>query len=155
MTFAWGDHSLHYLLLSPALALMAITAGETAILKGLHRMKALAVIQMVAAVGALAITAPLLYFFDQAAIVPIIVLIALVTMLATIFYSFATVRTRLGDWHKMYGRWKKLIGEGRPMVKVGVAFVTAAAMGSASELIIRAYLNVAGDLDTVGVENAG
>ena len=155
LTFTWGDHSLHYLLLSPALALMAITAGETAILKGLHRMKALAVIQMVAAVGALAITAPLLYFFDQAAIVPIIVLIALVTMLATIFYSFATVRPRLGDWRRVYGRWKKLIGEGRPMVKVGLAFVTAAAMGSASELIIRAYLNVEGDLDTVGLYNAG
>ena len=60
LTFTWGDHSLHYLLLSPSLALMAITAGETAILKGLHRLKALAVIQMITAFGALVITAPLL-----------------------------------------------------------------------------------------------
>lgn len=155
LTFTWGDHSLHYLLLSPALALMAITGGETAILKGLHRLKALAVIQMISALGALVITAPLLYFFNQAAIVPIIVLIALATMLATIFYSFRTVRPRIGSWRHCYGRWRKLIGEGRPMVKIGLAFVTAAAMGSASELIIRAYLNIEGDLDTVGLYNAG
>lgn len=155
LTFTWGDHSLHYLLLSPSLALMAITAGETAILKGLHRLKALAVIQMISAFGALVITAPLLYFFNMAAIVPIITLIALATMLATIFYSFSTVRPRIGEWRHCYARWKKLIGEGLPMVKLGLAFVSAMAMGSASELIIRAYLNVKADLDTVGLYNAG
>ena len=155
LTFTWGDHSLHYLLLSPSLALMAITAGETAILKGLHRLKALAVIQMITAFGALVITAPLLYFFNQAAIVPIIGLIAMVTMIATIFYSFATVKPRIGNWRRWYGRWKRLIAEGRPMVKIGLAFVTAMAIGSASELIIRAYLNVKADLDTVGLYNAG
>lgn len=155
LTFTWGDHSLHYLLLSPSLALMAITAGETAILKGLHRLKALAVIQMITAFGALVITAPLLYFFNQAAIVPIIGLIAMVTMIATIFYSFATVKPRIGNWRRGYGRWKRLIAEGRPMVKIGLAFVTAMAIGSASELIIRAYLNVKADLDTVGLYNAG
>ena len=155
LTFTWGDHSLHYLLLSPALALMAITAGETAILKGLHRLKALAVIQMITAFGALVITAPLLYFFNQAAIVPIIGLIAMVTMIATIFYSFATVKPRIGNWRMWYGRWKRLIAEGRPMVRIGLAFVTAMAIGSASELIIRAYLNVKADLDTVGLYNAG
>lgn len=155
LTFTWGDHSLHYLLLSPSLALMAITAGETAILKGLHRLKALAVIQMITAFGALVITAPLLYFFNHAAIVPIIGLIAMVTMIATIFYSFATVKPRIGNWRRWYGRWKRLIAEGRPMVKIGLAFVTAMAIGSASELIIRAYLNVKADLDTVGLYNAG
>ncbi|MGM9778702.1 MAG: oligosaccharide flippase family protein [Prevotella sp.] len=155
LTFTWGDHSMHYLLLSPSLALMAITAGETAILKGLHRLKALALIQMITAFGALVITTPLLYFFNQAAIVPIIMLIAMVTMIATIFYSFATVKPRIGNWRRWYGRWKRLIAEGRPMVKIGLAFVTAMAIGSASELIIRAYLNVKADLDTVGLYNAG
>ena len=41
------------------------------------------------------------------------------------------------------------------MVRIGLAFVTAMAIGSASELIIRAYLNVKADLDTVGLYNAG
>ena len=155
ITFSNGDHSLHYLCLSPALVLMAISGGETAILKGLHRLKSLAVVQMVAAIGTLAITVPLLYCFDLAAIVPIIVLTALVVMLSTIFYSFATVKPRIGEWNNLYARIKKLLAEGRPMVKLGLAFVASMAMGSASELIIRAYLNVNCDLEVVGLYNAG
>ena len=41
------------------------------------------------------------------------------------------------------------------MVKLGVAFVVAAAIGSASEVLIRAFLNVEGGLDDVGFYNAG
>ena len=155
ITFSNGDHSLHYLCLSPALVLMAVTGGETAILKGMHRLKSLAVVQLVSALGTLVITVPLLYFFNLAAIVPIIVLTAFVVMISTIFYSFATVRPRIGGWQNIYPRMKKLLDEGRPMVKLGLAFVASMAMGSASELIIRAYLNVNSDLETVGLYNAG
>ena len=155
ITFSNGDHSLHYLCLSPALVLMAVTGGETAILKGMHRLKSLAVVQLVSAIGTLAITVPLLYFFNLAAIVPIIVITAFVVMLSTIFYSFATVRPRIGGWQNIYPRMKKLLDEGKPMVKLGLAFVASMAMGSASELIIRAYLNVNSDLETVGLYNAG
>ena len=35
-TFAWGDHSLHFMLLAPAVGMLAITGGETAILKGMR-----------------------------------------------------------------------------------------------------------------------
>jgi O-antigen/teichoic acid export membrane protein len=35
-TFSWGNHTLHYVLLAPAVGLIAITGGETAILKGTH-----------------------------------------------------------------------------------------------------------------------
>lgn len=33
-TFTWGNHTLHFVLLSPVVGLMAITSGETAVLKG-------------------------------------------------------------------------------------------------------------------------
>ena len=45
-TFAWGDHSLHFILLSPAVAMLAVTGGETAILKGRRRLKSLALVQV-------------------------------------------------------------------------------------------------------------
>lgn len=151
LTFTWGDHSLHYLLLSPAIAIMAVTAGETAILKGLHRLKALAVAQLITAVGALVITIPLLYFFGEAAIVPMLTLTALTTMLVTIAYSYSTVRPQWPQWRK----WRATLLEGGPMVRLGLAFVAAAIMGSGTELVIRAYLNVRGDLDVVGLYNAG
>ena len=41
------------------------------------------------------------------------------------------------------------------MVRLGMAFVSAAIIGSGTELAIRAFLNTVGDLDTVGLYNAG
>ena len=38
-TFSWGNHTLHFILLSPAVGLLAITGGETAILKGMRRLR--------------------------------------------------------------------------------------------------------------------
>ena len=57
-TFAWGDHSLHFMLLSPAVGMMAITGGETAILKGMRKLGSIAIIQVLAVVAALAISVP-------------------------------------------------------------------------------------------------
>ena len=45
-TFAWGDHTLHFVLLAPAVALIAITGGETAVLKGTRQLRSLAVVQI-------------------------------------------------------------------------------------------------------------
>lgn len=155
LTFTWGDHTLHYLMLAPVIAIMAVTAGETAILKGLHRLKALAVVQLITAFAALIITVPLLYLFNQAAIVPIIGLIATATMLATIFYSYSTVAPRWSHFNMTLAEWKRTLAGGKPMVRLGMAFVSAAIIGSGTELAIRAFLNTVGDLDTVGLYNAG
>ena len=45
-TFSWGNHTLHFVFLSPLVALLAIAGGETAILKGARQLKSLAVIQV-------------------------------------------------------------------------------------------------------------
>ena len=54
--FAWGDHSLHFMLLSPAVGMLAVTGGETAILKGVRKLGALALVQIVAALASLVTT---------------------------------------------------------------------------------------------------
>ena len=148
-TFAWGDHTLHFILLSPAVGLIAVTGGEMAILKGARQLRSLAVIQIYTVLAALGISIPLYYFFNQTAIVPVIVLMAFVSMLLTVNYSYRLYPLRLS------GR-NGILGEGMEMVKLGVAFVIAGVMGSGAEMLIRSYLNVAsGDLDVVGLYNAG
>ena len=87
-TFAWGDHSLHFILLSPAVAMIAITGGETAILKGRRRLKSLALVQVGSVLAALIISVPVYYLFGEAGIVPVIVLMAFVTMLLTLRESY-------------------------------------------------------------------
>lgn len=147
-TFAWGNHSLHFMLLAPAVGMLAITGGETAILKAMRSLGALASVQVLAVVAALVISIPIYYFFGESGIVPVIVLMALATMLLTVRHSYRLVPLQLSGA-------KGMLGEGMEMVRLGVAFTLAAVIGSASELFIRSYLNVVGDLDVLGLYNAG
>ena len=147
-TFSWGDHTLHFVLLAPAIGMIAITGGETAILKGQRKLGALALVQIVAALASLVISIPFYYFFWQAGIVPVIVLMAFVTMCATLWFSLRLFPLQFGG---TYG----ILGEGMEMVRLGVAYTLAAVIGTASEMLIRSYLNVVGDLDVLGLYNAG
>ncbi len=147
-TFSWGDHTLHFILLAPAVGLMAITGGETAILKGCRRLKALALIQVVNVFVALVLASVVFSTFGQAGIVPVIVLMAFTMMVTTIWYSYKLFPLHLNGCHG-------ILGEGMGMVRLGVAFVLAGILGSGAEILIRSYLNKFGDLDVVGFYNAG
>lgn len=147
-TFAWGNHTLHFILLAPAVGMIAITGGETAILKGKRRLGALAVVQVLSVLSALFISVPVYYFFGEAGIVPVIVLMAFVTMLLTVNYSYRLYPLQLRGA-------RGILGEGMEMVRLGVAFTLAGIVGSGSEMLIRAWLNVTGDLDVLGLYNAG
>lgn len=146
--FAWGDHTLHFMALAPAVGLMAIGGGEMAILKGARQLKSLAVIQLAAIIVALVISVPIFYFFGQAGIVPVIVLMALATTLFTLRHSLRLYPLRLGGA-------KGVLGEGMEMVRLGVAFVLAGVMATGADMLIRSYLNVTGELDMVGLYNVG
>jgi O-antigen/teichoic acid export membrane protein len=147
-TFSWGDHSLHFILLAPAVGMIAITGGETAILKGQRKLGALAIVQIVSVVASLLISIPIYYVFWQSGIVPVIVLMAFVTMCATLFYSLRLYPLQLSGA-------KGILGEGMEMVRLGVAYTLAGIIGSAAEMVIRSYLNLVGDLDVLGLYNAG
>lgn len=147
-TFTWGDHTLHFILLSPVVALTAIMGGELAILKGTRQLKHLAVLSVYSMIGALVFSVPLYYIWREQAIVPSLLVIALVQLLFTILYSYRLFPLRLSSNAKM-------IGEGMGMVKLGIAFVLSGILGSGAEFVIRSYLNNIGDLTIVGLYNAG
>lgn len=147
-TFSWGDHTLHFVLLSPVIALMAITGGEVAILKAARRLRALAMVSVYGMLLALFISVPIYYFFGQAGIVPSLVLMALSQCILTIAYSYRLYRPSFA-----FG--KKEFRDGQGMVKLGIAYVGAGVMGSGAEFVVRSYLNNVGDLGVVGLYNAG
>ena len=76
-TFGWGKHTLHFLLLSPVVAMTAITGGELAILKGTRHLKGLASISIINVVLALILSVPLFVVWRVKAIVPSMVIVAL------------------------------------------------------------------------------
>ena len=147
-TFAWGNHSLHFMLLSPAVGMLAITGGETAILKALRRLGALAAIQVLSVVAALVVSVPVYYYFGETGIVPVIVLTSFFTMALTLRSSLRACPLQLRGA-------RGILGEGMEMVRLGVAYTLAAVIGSGAEMIVRSYLNVVGDLDVLGLYNAG
>ena len=147
-TFSWGNHSLHFILLAPAVGMIAITGCETAILKSHRKLGAIAVVQIVSVLASLLISIPVYYFFWQAGIVPVIVLMTFVTMCATLRYSLRLYPLQLRGT-------KGILGEGMDMVRLGVAFTLAGIVGSVAEMVIRSYLNVTGDLTVLGLYNVG
>jgi O-antigen/teichoic acid export membrane protein len=147
-TFSWGDHTLHFIGLSPVVALLAVTGGESAILKGTRQLRHLAAISVYGILAVLFCTVPLYYYFGQQGIVPSLVLAALAQCIITVAYSY-----RLFPLHLHFNR--SLLGEGSGMVRLGIAFVLAGILGSGADFLIRSYLNTEGELLTVGLYNAG
>lgn len=147
-TFSWGDHTLHFVLLSPVIALTAVCGGELAILKGMRQLRHLAAISVYNVLGALIVSVPLYFFYGESAIVPSLVLIALLQLIVTIVYSYRLIPLNLS-----FSRL--LLSEGMGMVRIGIAFVLAGILGSGAEFLIRSYLNSTGSLEAVGLYNAG
>ena len=147
MTFTWGNHTLHYALLGVSVAMLAIAGGETAILKATRRMGSLARVQIYGAIGAVVLSVPLYYYWVQSGVVPAIVLIAALNTLLTVIYSYRCYPLKLRFC-------KQHLRDGFSMIRLGVSFVLAAAIGSGAEMAIRAFLNVEGSMDDVGFYNA-
>ncbi len=148
VSFSWGNHTLHFAMLFPAVGLIAITGGETAILKGTRQLRRLAQVSIYNVLAALVLTVPMFYVWGNSAIVPSLVIMALAQMLLTIGVSY---RSHAPE----FSFSKACLSKGTPMVKLGVAFISAGILGSGAEFIIRSYLNVAGSLETLGLYNAG
>lgn len=147
-SFSWGNHVKHFVLLAPTVAMLAITGGETAILKSARRLRNLAKVSVWNVFLALVFTTPIIYFYGQKGIIPTITLITFTQMLLTIRYSH-----RVFPWSFHFDR--SLWGEGLPMIRLGIAFVVAGIFGSGADFLIRASLNNIASLNMLGLYNAG
>jgi O-antigen/teichoic acid export membrane protein len=147
LSFTWGAHTLHYAMLALAVAMGAITGGETAIMKATSQLGKVAKAQILTVIAALFVSVPLYYCYGHSGVVPAIVLIAFVTMIITLSYSYYSFPFR-------FYFCRSMLRDGVGMIRLGMAFIVAAAIGSASEMAIRSYLNVVAGMDDVGLYNA-
>ncbi len=148
ITFSWGNHTLHFMLLSPAVAMITITGSEAAILKSLRQLSSLARISIINAVLALLLTTPVLYFYGQKGIVPSILIISFTQMALTCRQSY-----RLSPLRLSFN--KNVLSQGSDMLKLGVSFVLAGIFAAGADFAIRSVLNNLAELDVVGLYNAG
>ena len=146
--FTWGDHTLHFATMGFAVAMIAVASGEMAILKATRHLGAMAKVLVISALTGVVVSVPLYYFLFHSGIVPAIVLTAAATMLTTIAYSWRCYPMRLSFSRQMFS-------DGLGMIRLGIAFMLAIAVGGAAEMLIRSYLNVEAGLACVGLYNVG
>lgn len=151
-TFGWGNHTLHFILLSPIVFMTAICGGEMAILKGTRCLQGIARITIITVLSSLIISAPIYYFFGQSGIVPVLLLIAFVILVTTLTFSYSRYPLHV-SFHGM--NLLKSFRECSSMLRMGIAFLFAGILGSGAELIIRSYLNNEASLEIVGFYNSG
>ena len=82
VSFTWGDHTLHYAMLAISVAMMAVTGGETAIMKATRQLGKLARTQIYTVIATLIVSVPLYYFYGHSGVVPAIVLIASLSVIS-------------------------------------------------------------------------
>ena len=147
-TFSWGQHTLHFVLLSPVVGLTILTGGEMAILKAVRHLKPLAAVSVLHALIAFTISIPLYFYFGETGIVPSLVLMALTLMVLTIYYSWRVFPFRV-SFSRLFMR------EGWGMIRLGVGFLASTLVISFAEFFIRSFLNTHGSLEVLGLYNTG
>lgn len=152
LSFSYFENTsewLSFVWLSPVVGLMAITGGELAILKGARKLRRVAMQSLLNSLCALIISVPLFYVWGDEAILLSLLLVAISTMLTTVFFSFQSFPFSLKCG------FKYSYVEGKKMVSLGTAFIFAGILGSGVEFLIRAYMMRTGSETDVGMYNAG
>lgn len=147
-TFSWGNHTLHFILLAPTVFFTILAGGEMAILKALGKLKALAMQALVLAFLSLLFSVPIYWAFGESGILAVLFFISFSQWALNFRYSRREVRLRL-NFAKMS------LVKGLPLVRLGMSFVLAGMVNSGAEFLVRAFLNTQGDLEMVGLFNAG
>lgn len=148
-TFKNYSYTHTFCILSLVVAMMAITGGEIAILKGLKQLKKVAIISVFAALATLMVCVPLYYIWDVGGVLWSLVLSNAVVLAIHLYYSSKVV-----PWSAAILEFKR-IKDGVPMARLGIAFVVAGIFGQGADYIIVAFLQNNGGLDCVGLYNAG
>ena len=146
--FSWGNHTLHFILLAPTVFFTILAGGEMAILKALGKLKALAMQALILAVLSLLFSVPIYWLFGESGILAVLFFISFSQWALNFQYSRREVKLRL-NFSKMS------LMKGMPIVRLGLSFVMAGMVNSGAEFLVRAFLNTQGDLEMVGLFNAG
>lgn len=146
-TFTWGNHVLHFVLLSPVVAMTVLAGGELAVLKALRQLKALALVSLYTMLASLFVSVPVFYFWGQRGIVPVLLLQVFFQLLLVLFWSYRKVPLQLSFS-------TSVLAGGRTIVNLGLAFVAAGVFNSAAEFFMRSFLSRTAGLEVVGLFNA-
>lgn len=129
----WDDwrNVLSIAAVAPIVALSALSGGEMAILKGLGRVKSIALLSLLTALATLLITTAAYLLWGLSGVLPALCLSALGQLLLTLHMSHRVVpyRVQLRSWSFLKRGWK--------IVQLGLAYAIAGFIMMGGEWIVR------------------
>lgn len=149
ITFETYDYTLDFALLSPIALTLALSGGELAILKGLRKLKRVALISILGAICTLAICIPLYWSIGLKGIAISLLLSNIAALAIQLFFSCKVV-----SWKTSIFSRQSYI-DGMPMLKLGLGYIIAGIFGQGAEYIIRTMIIRFGNLADVGIYNSG
>lgn len=146
-----GDrgYTLSFILLSPSVAFSTIAGGEMAVLKGMRKLKEIALSQLFTVLLSLCISIPVFYYLRLRGLVLSLVLVSFATMVLTCMYSFRAMPYRVRVFSGA------VLRSGADMVRLGIFFTLAAFFGSGAFSVIANYLMKNAGAELLGAYSAG
>lgn len=143
------DDTTSIVLLAPMVAALSITAGEISILKGIHRLKRVALISAISSVTALCFTVPFYWVFGLQGILLALNASTFAVMVVHLCFSCPLYPWRIAPFSASVFR------EGWTMIRIGVPYVLAAMAGSGVTMSLLALLGNYGTKEDVGFYSIG
>ena len=133
MTHGYAE-TWHFCLLAPVVAFTTLMGGEIAVLKGLHQLRRLATVTLWTALSTLLVAVPFYMWLGFRAIIPVLFLSTFVSMALHIAATYPIMPYRLCRVDKTF------IKNGMPLIRLGISYVLAGVVATATELVIRTML---------------
>jgi len=148
-TFGNTKYTLAFMLLSCTLLLNATANGNTALLQGTHRIKEAAKASVVGSVIGLCFSIPLYFFYSTRAIVPSMILVALISYLSSWYYAKEV------KFKYVSLSFRETFSEGKEMVKLGIIMMISVVIGILVNYLIDTFIRHNGGVSDVGLYQAG
>ncbi len=144
LTFGTTEHAGEIALLSLVVAAGAVTEGYLAVLQGFRRMRDLARVAILGAIVSLALTAPILYFWRQNAVVALLLVVSGAALASAWWFAR---RVALAP---VTLTWRETLREAEPFMRLGLASMSSAVVVAAIAYVIRVLI-----VRDLGFEAAG
>jgi O-antigen/teichoic acid export membrane protein len=149
LTFGNTDYTFSFIWVSVSLLFAQLSSGQMILLQGMRRLQALAKANLAGSILGLIFTVPLYYFCGIKGIVPAIILTSVVT-LAGSWYFARKIEIPKVDVTKI-----RTFAEGKEMLTMGFMISLSGLIALGSSYIVRIFISSHGDVDQVGLYNAG
>lgn len=149
LTFGNTDYTFEFIWLAIAIFFMQLTNGKIAILQGTQALRKLAVANVLGSTVGLIVSIPLYYIYELEAIVPTIIITAVVIFLFFWYFENALKikRISLGV--------KEAYHKGKDMIHLGLVLSVTGIITLTATYLLQIYIRYIGGLDQVGYYAAG